>query len=109
MNRGILPPPVGVIGGDCGHVHHGGGERERQLRGGIDTASCQIKLASLEGGVGGSKGGSDRNNNDAHSDNTVGGGDVGLHVAVDPPRAEMGDGVGGRMTMTMTAGSTASC
>jgi hypothetical protein len=61
----------------------------------IDAASGQIKLASLEGGAGGSKGGGNSNDDDAHSNNAVGGGDVGLHVAVDPPRAEMGNGGGG--------------
>jgi hypothetical protein len=63
--------------------------------GGIDAASGQIELASLEGGAGGSKGGGNGDDNDAHSDDAVGGGDVGLHVAVDSPRAETGDGGGG--------------
>jgi hypothetical protein len=64
--------------------------------GGIDAASGQIESASSEGGAGGSKGGGDGDDDDAHSDDAVGGGDVGLHVAVDPPRAETGDGGGGR-------------
>jgi hypothetical protein len=62
--------------------------------GGIDAASGQIELASLEGGAGRSKGGSDGNNDNAHSDNAVSGSNMGLHVAVDPPRAEMGNGGG---------------
>ncbi len=33
-DRGVLPPPVGVVGGDRGHVRRGGGEHERQSRGG---------------------------------------------------------------------------
>jgi hypothetical protein len=64
--------------------------------GGIDAASGQIESASSEGGAGGSKGGGDGDDDDAHSDDAVDGGDVGLHVAVDPPRAETGDGGGGR-------------
>ncbi len=57
-------------------------------------ASSQIKLASLEGGAGGSKGGGNGNDDDnnAHSDDAIGGGEVGLHVAVNPPQAETGDG-----------------
>ncbi len=64
--------------------------------GGIDAASGQIESASSEGGGGGSKGGGDGDDDDAHSDDAVGGGDVGLHVAIDPPRAETGDGGGGQ-------------
>jgi hypothetical protein len=73
--------------------------------GGIDAASGQIKSALLEGRVGRLKGGGDGNNNNVHTDDAVGGGNVGLHVAVDPPRAETGNG-GGGTTMTTTAGST---
>jgi hypothetical protein len=28
-DRGVLPPPVGVVGGNHGHVRRGGGEHER--------------------------------------------------------------------------------
>ncbi len=63
--------------------------------GGIDTASNQIELASSEGGAGRSKGGGDGDDNNAHSNDAVGGGNVGLHVAVKPPRAETGNGGGG--------------
>ncbi len=63
--------------------------------GGIDAASSQIKSASLKGGAGGSKGGGNGDNDDDDDDNAVGGGDVGLHMVVDPPRAETGNGGGG--------------
>jgi hypothetical protein len=106
-DRGVHPSPVSVVGGNRGHVRHGGGERKWRLRGGIDVASGQIELASLEGGAGRSKGGGNGDNNDAHSDDAIGGGNMGRHLAVDPPQAEMGDGGGGGMTMTTTAGGTA--
>ncbi len=82
-------------------------------------ASSRIELASLEGGTGRSKGGGNGGNDDAHSDDAICGGDVGQHVAVDPPRAETGDRGGGwddndnnrgrhRETLTTTArGGTA--
>ncbi len=77
---------------------------------GIDAASGQIESALSEGGAGRSKGGGDGDNNDAHSNDAVGSGNVGLHVAVDPHWAETGDGGGGgRTTMTTTAGGTVSC
>ncbi len=85
----------GNMNGDCG--------------GEIDTASSQIKLASSEGGGGGLKGGSEGDDDDAHSDDAVGSSNVGLHVAVDLPRAETGDGRrggGGGTTMTTTTGGT---
>ncbi len=41
------------------------------------------------------KGGGNGNGDDALSDNPVGDSNVGLHMAVDPPRAEMGNGGGG--------------
>ncbi len=41
------------------------------------------------------KGGGDGDDDDAHSNDTVSGGNMGLQVAVDPPRAETGnEGVG---------------
>ncbi len=93
VDRGVLPPPVGVAGGDPGHVRRGGGERERQsVGGGINAASGQIESALLEGGAGRLKGGGDGDNDDVHSNNAIGKGDVGLHVAVKPPQAETGDG-----------------
>ncbi len=98
-DRGVLFPRVGVVGGNCGHVRRGGGECERRSRGvGIDAASGQIESASLEGGAGGSKGSGNGNgnNDDAHSNNAVDGGNVGLHVVVDPPWAETGDGGAGQ-------------
>ena len=42
------------------------------------------------------KGGGNGNNDDVHSNDAVGGSDVRLHVAVNLPRAEMGNGGGGR-------------
>ncbi len=63
--------------------------------------------------MGRSKGGSNGNDDDVHSDDAIGGSNVGLHVAVDPPRVETGYGGGGagrdnnrgrhRKTLTTTA------
>jgi hypothetical protein len=83
------------------------GNMNGDRRGGIDAASGQIESALLEGGAGGSKGGGDGNNDNVHSNDAVGSSYVGLHVAVDPPRAETGDGGGGGTTMTTTAVGTA--
>jgi hypothetical protein len=58
------------------------------------VASGQIESALLEGGAGGSKGGGNGDKDNAHLDNVIGGGNVGLHVAVDPPLAETDDGQG---------------
>ncbi len=63
--------------------------------GGVDAVSVQIKLALSEGEAGRSKGGGNGDKDNAHSDNAIGGGNVGLHVAIDPPRAETGNGGGG--------------
>jgi hypothetical protein len=89
---------VAVVGN--GNGNHGGG---------MDAASGQIESALLERWAGGSKGGGNGDKDNVHSDNALGGGDVGLHVAVDPRRAETGNGGGGggRTTMMTTASATA--
>ena len=83
VDRGVFPPPVGVVGGDRGRVRRVSGERERRSRGGDRHRQ--------RGGAGGSKGGGNGVDDDAHSDDAVGGFDMGLHVAVDPPRAKTGE------------------
>jgi hypothetical protein len=98
-DRGILPPPVGIVGGDCGHVHRVSRECKRRSRGG--DWHCRRRRA------GGSKGGGNGVDDNAHSDNTVGGFDMGLHVAVDPPQAETGERGQDGMTMRTTVGGTA--